>query len=128
MMSNLILPRIAIAPVWIYQGLWCKLLGHAPHHQKIVETTPFLNSSWARKFLVVLGVFECVLAAWAFSGIRASEGAVVQTVLLISMNTTALLRARNLISDPVGMLLQNCVFLILAWIAAGQLGCYAAAA
>lgn len=127
-MSSLMLPRIAIASVWIYQGLWCKLLGHAPHHRKIVETTPFLNASRARQFLTALGVFECLLAAWAFSGIRAREAAAVQTVLLISMNTVALLRARNLISDPVGMLLQNCVFLILAWIAAGQFDCYAAAA
>ena len=73
-------------------------------------------------------MFECVLAGWAFSGVRAREAAVVQTVLLVSMNTVALLRARNLISDPVGMFLQNSVFLILAWIAAGQLNCYAAAA
>jgi hypothetical protein len=51
-----------------------------------------------------------------------------QTILLAAMNATALLRARNFISDPVGMLLQNCVFLIFAWIAAGQLDCYAAAA
>jgi ABC-type maltose transport system permease subunit len=127
-MSSLIVPRIAVASVWAYQGLWCKLLGHASHHQKIVETAPFLNSFWARQFLLALGVFECVLAAWAFSGIRAREGAVVQTVLLVSMNTTALLRARDLISDPVGMLLQNCVFLILAWIAAGQFDCYAPSA
>ena len=42
------------------------------------------------------------------------------------MNATALLRARKLISDPVGMLLQNSIFVILAWIAAGQLNCYAA--
>jgi hypothetical protein len=126
-MSSLIVPRIAIASVWIYQGLWCKLLGHAPHHRNIVETTPFLNSCRARRFLLALGAFECVLAGWAFSGIRAREAAAAQTVLLVSMNTVALLRARNLIPDPVGMLLQNSVFLILAWIAAGQLDCYAAA-
>lgn len=39
-MSNL-LPRAAIASVWIYQGLRCKLLGRMPHHQEIVGTVPF---------------------------------------------------------------------------------------
>lgn len=128
MMSSLMLPRIAVASVWIYQGLWCKLLGHAPHHRRIVEATPFFNSLWARRALVVLALFECGLGAWVLSGIRAHVAAMVQTVLLVSMNTTALLRARNLISDPAGMLLQNAAFLMLAWIAAGQLDCYAAAA
>lgn len=127
-MISLLLPRIAVASVWIYQGLWCKLLGHAPHHQKIAETTPFLNASVAHRLLVALGVLECALGAWAFSGIWAREAAVVQTVLLISMNTVALIRAGNLISDPAGMLLQNCVFLILAWIATGQFDCYATGA
>ena len=54
MAISLLLPRLAVASVWIYQGLWCKLLGHAASHQKIVETTPFLNSSRAREALFVL--------------------------------------------------------------------------
>ena len=125
-MPSLLLPRTAIALVWIYHGLWCKLLGHAPHHQKIVETAPFLDSFRARQALVALGFLECVLAAWVLSGIRAREAAVMQTLLLVSMNAAGLLWARRLISDPAGMLLQNFVFLILAWAAAGQLGSYAA--
>ena len=125
-MSDLILPRIAVASVWIYQGFWCKILGQAPHHQKILETTPFVPSSWARQALLTLGVLECILGFWVLSGIRARDGAAVQTVLLVSLNATALVRARNMIPDPVGMLLQNCVLLILAWIAAVPASCYAA--
>jgi hypothetical protein len=119
-MSKLMLTRIAIALVWIYQGLWCKLLRHAPHHQKIVESTPFLDSARARQALVALGFFECVLAAWVSSGIRVRDAAVIQTLLLVTMNAAGLLWGRRLISDPVGMLLQNFVFVLLAWVAAGQ--------
>ena len=50
----------------------------------------------------------------------------MQTLLLVSMNAAGLLWARRLISEPAGMLLQNFVFLMLAWVAAGQLGSYAA--
>ena len=125
MMSSLLLPRTAIALVWIYQGVWCKLLGHAPLHQKIVGTVPFLNSSRTRQVLVALGFYECVLGAWVLSGIRAHEAALLQTLLLVSMNAAGLFWARRLISEPVGMLLQNLVFLVLAWVAAGEIGFYA---
>jgi|SRR5581483_5467917 len=122
MTSSLLLPRTAIALVWMYQGFWCKLLGRAPHQLKIVGTAPFLNSSRARQALAVLGLFECVLAAWVSSGIRPHEAALMETILLISMNVAGLMWARSLISEPLGMLLQNFAFLVLAWIAAGELG------
>lgn len=31
MMASLLIPRAAIALVWLYQGLWCKLLDRPPH-------------------------------------------------------------------------------------------------
>lgn len=40
-MPSLLLLRIAIALVWLYQGLWCKLLSRAALHQKIVRTVQF---------------------------------------------------------------------------------------
>ena len=126
-MPSLLLPRAAIALVWLYQGLWCKLLGRAPRHRNIVGKVPLLNAAQARHALLVLGSMECVLAAWVISGFRAREAALVETLLLGSMNAAGLLWARSLIPDPVGMLLQNFAFLVLAWIAAGQMGSYAAA-
>lgn len=120
-MPSLLLPRTAIALVWLYQGLWCKLLDHSPHHQKIVGTVPFLNSSQARQALFALGCLECALAVWVLSGLRSNEAALVQTLLLASMNTAGLFWARSLIADPLGMLLQTFVFLLLVWVAAGKL-------
>jgi hypothetical protein len=125
-MSNLLFPRIAVTFVWIYQGFWCKLLNRAPHHRRIMATAPFLGSSRARQALTALGLIECLVAVWVFSGIRPREAAVIETLLLVSMNSAGLLWARSLIPDPVGMLLQNLVFLVLAWVAAGELGFYAA--
>ncbi|HZS54578.1 MAG TPA: DoxX-like family protein [Bryobacteraceae bacterium] len=124
-MFSLFLPRIAIAFVWIHQGLWCKLLGHAPQHRRVVETIPIFNTCRARQTVVALGLTECFLAVWVFSGIGAREAAFVETLLLVLMNTGGMLWARRLISDPVNMLLQNFVFLLLAWVAAGAFGTYA---
>jgi hypothetical protein len=121
-MPQLLIPRAAIAFVWLYQGLWCKLLGRAPHHRKIVGTVPFLSSSQAQQALAALGSLECVLAAWVMSGWRAQEAALTQTLLLGAMNAAGLFWARNLIPDPAGMMIQNFAFLVLAWLAAGRTG------
>jgi hypothetical protein len=126
-MLSLLLPRAAIALVWLYQGLWCKLLSHEPRHRNIIGTVPFLDGAQARQALAVLGGLECVLALWVLSGFRAHEAALIQTLLLVSMNVAGVSWARNLIPDPMGMLLQNFAFLVLAWVAAGQLGLHATA-
>jgi len=122
---NILWPRVVIASVWLYQGVWCKLLGRAPRHQEIVEAAAFLDPAQARLLLYGLGAFECVLAAWMLSGIALREAAAAQTLVLVSMNITAMFRARDLISDPIGMLLQNTAFLTLVWVASGDLHCYA---
>ncbi len=122
-MPNVIILRAAIASVWLYQGLWLKLLGRAPRHQEIVGTV--LNPPRARWAVMLLGSLECVLAIWVLSGFGARDAALMETLLLCSMNAAGLVWARNLISDPVNMLLQNFVFLLLAWVAAGN-GPYAA--
>jgi hypothetical protein len=117
MMSNLF-PRAAVASVWIYQGLWCKVFGRVPHHEEIVGSIPFLNPSRAHRALVALGLLECAIALWVLSGIWAPEAASLQTFLLSAMNAAGLVWASRAIPDPIGMLLQNFAFLVLAWIAA----------
>lgn len=118
-MSNLI-PRAAVASIWMYQGLWCKLLGRMPHHREIVETVPFLNTSRAHRAVVALGLVECVIALTVLFGIWAREAALLQTFLLAAMNAAGLIWASRAIRDPFGMLLQNFAFLVLAWIVAGR--------
>ena len=123
-MPSLLILRAAIASVWLYQGLWSKLLGRA-RHQEIVGTVPFLSSSQARQAVMLIGSLECVLAAWVLSGCQARGAALMETLLLGFMNVAGLVWARKLIPDPVNMLLQNFVFLLLAWVAAGN-GSYVA--
>jgi uncharacterized membrane protein YphA (DoxX/SURF4 family) len=127
-MSSLLLPRAAIASIWLYQGLWCKLLGRMPHHQEVVGMVPFLNASQAHWTLIALGSLECVVAAWVLSGIRARQAALMQTFLLGSMNAAGLFWASRAIPDPAGMLFQNFAFVLLAWVAAGELRPHAKAA
>ena len=108
------LGRLAIALMWLYQGLWCKVLGRNPRHAEIVGSTPLLAER-AHLLVVVLGWVEVLLGVWVLTGIHLTIAAVVQTVLLLGMNTGGLVWARPMIPDPAGMLVQNFVFLALIW-------------
>lgn len=110
--------RLAIALVWLYQGLWCKVLGGAPRHEAVIAAAPFIGPATARAAMVAIGLVECGLALWVVSGWRMRWAALAQTALLVGMNAAGLVWARSLLADPVGMILQNFAFVLLIWIAA----------
>jgi len=108
----------AVAAVWLYEGLWCKLLGKDPNQRAIVEAVPRLGRRIGLAFLVALGAVELGLAAWVMIGIAPVACAIVQTGLLVALNTNGLVWSRRLIHDPGGMVVKNAAFLVLAWVAA----------
>jgi hypothetical protein len=119
---NRMLIRVAVAAVWLHQGLWCKLLGGAVRHAEIVGSVPRLGAAGAHGLLLVIGAAECALAVWTLSGVRLRQAAVAQILMLAAMNGGGLLWAGRLIADPAAMLLQNFAFLMLAWVAAEEPG------
>ena len=109
--------RFSIALVWLYQGLWCKVLGGNPSHAAVISAVPFIGPAGSRAALIALGLVECGIAAWVLSGQRMQQAAIVQTMLLVAMNAGGLIWAWRLIPDPAGMILQNFAFLMLIWVA-----------
>jgi uncharacterized membrane protein YphA (DoxX/SURF4 family) len=109
--------RLSIALVWLYQGLWCKVLGRVPAHVAVISAVPFIGPAGGRVALLALGLVECGIALWVLSGQRMRLAAIVQTCLLIVMNTGGLIWALRLVPDPPGMILQNFAFLMLIWVA-----------
>jgi uncharacterized membrane protein YphA (DoxX/SURF4 family) len=116
-----LLIRISIALVWLYEGLWCKILGRMPHQQSVVESVPLFGPKFAHLFLLAIGVVECGFGIWVLTGWRLWWAALTQTAFLLSLNTGGILWARHIIHDPAGMLVKNFVFVILMWVAAAQL-------
>jgi len=112
----LILIRASIAAVWIYEGLWCKLLGGAPSQVRVVTAVPRFGPFLAVWFLKALGVVEILLAAWVLTGFAPAVCAIAQTVLLIALNTNGLIWARHIIHEPAGMIVKNFAFLLLVWV------------
>lgn len=123
MTTSLFLPplwviHVAVAAVWLYEGLWCKLLDREPRQAQVVEAVPRFGPRIGVAFLKSLGVVEVALAIWVLTGIAPVACALVQTALLVGLNTGGVLFARHLIHDPAGMLLKNFAFLVLAWVSA----------
>jgi len=119
-MPPLLLTRIAVAAVWLYEGLWCKILGGVPNQVEVVGAVPLFNARSAAFMLRAIGVAECGLALWVLSGWRPLAAAVAQTGLLVTMNSCGLLWARRIIPDPGGMVVKNFAFLVLAWVVAAR--------
>ncbi len=42
-MPPLLLLRFGVAAVWLYEGLWCKLLGGVPNQANIVAAHPLFG-------------------------------------------------------------------------------------
>jgi len=111
--------RLAVAAVWLYEGLWCKLLDGDPRQLAIVEAVPGPGRGLRAIFLKALGAAEVGVAVWVVWGIAPVGAAAVQTALLISLNTGGIAWSRHLIPDPAGMVVKNAAFLVLVWVAAG---------
>jgi len=121
-MVPLLLIRSAIALVWLYEGLWCKLLGKMPHQVDVVAAHPLFGPASAARVLKLIGVVEVALAVWVMGGWAPSLAALAQTVLLVGMNANGLLFSRHHIPDPGGMVVKNFAFIVLMWVGASYGG------
>jgi uncharacterized membrane protein YphA (DoxX/SURF4 family) len=110
--------HVAVAAVWFYEGLWCKLLNGQPRQVRVVETMPLYGPRIASKLIRLLGAVEMVVGIWVLSGVAPILCAVAQTTLLVTLNVCGLLWARRLIDDPAGMVIKNFAFLVLVWVSA----------
>jgi len=110
--------RAAVAAVWLYEGLWCKLLGREKRQFEIVAAVPRYGPRYGALFLRLLGAVEVGMALWALSGALPIPCAAAQTLLLVALNANGLLWARQIIHDPGGMVVKNFSFLVLVWVGA----------
>ena len=122
-MSTALIPplwliHIAVAAVWFYEGLWCKLLNGQPRQVRVVEAMPPYGAGVASKLLRLVGAVETAIGVWILTGVAPILCAAAQTALLVTLNVCGLLWARRLIEDPGGMVIKNFAFLVLVWVSA----------
>lgn len=102
-----------IASVWIFHGLYSKLLGGVLRHRAIVARV--LGEDWASLATIAVGAAEISIGLWVLSGWRRRECALAQTLAIGAMNTLEIARARDLLISAPGMVALNAAFLAVVW-------------
>src|SRR5712672_1287320 len=107
------LSQIVIGSVWIFHGLYSKILDGIPRHRLIVgKILGQTNATIATK---AVGGLEVLLGLWAFSGWERTVCAGVQTFAIVGMNTLEIFLAGELLISAVGMVVLNLGLLSLVW-------------
>jgi uncharacterized membrane protein YphA (DoxX/SURF4 family) len=112
------LARYAVALVWAYNGLYCKLFQGDISHLQVFASLPFIPLGCTLVPFMALGLFEAFLAGWVIWGRAPRMAALVQTLLLLAMNAGGLVWGLASIEHPGAMVVQNLSFLVLVWLAA----------
>ena len=105
--------QIVIGSVWVFHGLYSKILNGIPRHRLIVAK--ILGAANAGIFTKVIGLLEVLLGLWAFTGWQPVGCAVVQTAAIVGMNALEICLAGELLISAVGMVILNLGFLTLVW-------------
>lgn len=105
--------QIIIGSVWVFHGLYSKILNGIPRHRLIVAK--ILGTANAGISTKVIGLLEVMLGLWAFTGWRPVGCAVAQTAAIVGMNTVEICFAGELLISAVGMVILNLGFLTLVW-------------
>lgn len=112
--------RLSIALVWLYNGLWCKVLARDPSHRDIVASAADPLGLPADPVALAIGVGEIALAIWVVSGRTRRACAWTQTGVLVAMNAAGLAFGSSSIASPGGVVVHNIVPLTLAWLVAAR--------
>ena len=102
--------RCVVTLVWLYEGLWLKVLARDPHQLSIVKSFAF-DPLTPLILMTLIGCGETLLGLTVLSGLFWRFVASFQGVLLITMNITGILFGGGQIAQPVGLLIHNLPFL-----------------
>lgn len=108
------LSQIVIGIVWVFHGLYSKILNGIPRHELIVGRV--LGERIARPATKSIGCLEVLVGLWALTGLARVECAAIQTLAIGAMNTLEILLAGDLLISWMGMVTLNLGFLAVIWL------------
>jgi hypothetical protein len=110
--------RIALAALWLDEGLYLKVVARNPHELRIVPSAAqvfHLSGLWV---MVLIGLLETAIAVLLLLNVWAKKLALGQLVLLLGMNLAGVLLGGGEISDPIYLMVHNlptfaCLFVLM---------------
>ena len=100
--------RCAIALVWLYQGLYLKIIAVHPQHLAIAQKA--ISFLPGRFTLTTIGLIETSFALGLIIRFFPRALAWIQIIFLGVMNLTGILSAKEHIPDSLNLLTMNFVF------------------
>lgn len=86
---------LCIAGVWVANGLFCKVLNLVPRHAEIVAR--IIGEDYSGPLTVLIGCSEIVMAIWILSGFKSRINALMQIVVVGTMNILEFMLASDLL-------------------------------
>ena len=106
--------NIAIALVWLVNGLYCKVLDQVPRHQAIVAE--ILGKDYAVLATKTIGVLETGMFIWVISRIKSRWCSIVQIVTVAVMNIIEFFRVPQLLLFGKANALFALIFIIVIYL------------
>jgi uncharacterized membrane protein YphA (DoxX/SURF4 family) len=103
--------RLVITLIWLYEGLWQKIIVQDTHELSIVQQFAATPES-ARLLMAGIGGAETLLALGVLSGLLARPLACFQVFILVTMNLTGIFFGRGTIAAPVSLIIHNLPLLL----------------
>lgn len=103
--------RLVVALLWLYEGLYLKVIAPSAHELQIVTEVVGGSGISPRAFMAVIGAGETLLALGVLSGLFFRPLAVFQIVLLLAMNGSGIAFGNGSITEPLSLLVHNLPFL-----------------
>jgi uncharacterized membrane protein YphA (DoxX/SURF4 family) len=99
--------RLALALVWLYNGLWLKVIALDQHHLDIVRSV--VGSSGIEPVLLLRGIGGCetLLAVGIISGLFHRFVSYFQIAIIITMNIAGAIGGGGAIVHPFGLVISN---------------------
>lgn len=81
--------------VWLVNGLLCKVFNLVPRHEQIVGR--ILGHEYAKPLTILIGLSEIAMAIWVLTRFKSRLNAIIQMVLVTSMNILEFILAPDLL-------------------------------
>ncbi len=104
--------RVVMALVWLYNGLWLKLIVADAHHQQIVAST-FHDAAMGQMIMRGIGAGETLLALGILLGCLPRLVNGMQIAVLVAMNAVGILCSGQ-IERPAALVISNLPLVVCA--------------
>lgn len=99
--------RVVLAAVWLYNGLWLKVLSVDAHHLQIVTSVVHGTAFDAGTVLRSIGLCETLLGLGILSGLYSRFVSYFQICIILLMNLLGIVFGGGAIEHPIGLVISN---------------------